>query len=90
MIRLEVHHSFLAFSAVLCHKLVVTFCVGLELATGGGAASEISGGHYMAYMGAYATAAPLGVAIGILASEGLAAATGATGAAAGDGFGSGG
>jgi len=49
--------------------LVVTFCVGLELATGGG--REISAGRYAAYMLAYAAAAPLGVALGIVASEGL-------------------
>lgn len=50
--------------AISAHKLVIAFCMGLELLAGGTAA-----GLMVVYMVVFALVSPLGVAIGIVVTE---------------------
>jgi zinc transporter ZupT len=54
----------LLFSAIATHKFVITFCVGLELAT-----NDTKLVSFIAYMITFCLASPLGIGIGIAVSE---------------------
>ena len=52
------------FPAIACHKFVITFCVGLELAT-----NDTRLISFIAYMVTFCLATPAGIGIGIAVSE---------------------